>query len=247
MSQHPPAWDEPLTEMRADARLRAFAKLDSLEPSRAVDRAVLGLARAAARGGAPPVSAGGWSLRWGFPAAVAAAAVCAVVVHRTVSRPGAPRVADQHFVVERMQLPQSNALEMVRVSAHYRGTGSGVAASAAYLASSGAANSHGLLIPSLLAVSTPLLSIRTAPPHKRGSEEVTQRVATRSSERASRRDRELTARRRARPPWLIDSVDAPEVRPTSPPAPALSGAIGLSSNGARVQDARGEATRAAPH
>jgi hypothetical protein len=238
MNPRPPACDEPLAEMRAVARLRELAKLESLEPSRAVDRAVLGLAREAASRRAPRIRAAGdarrrraaHALRWGFPAAVAAAAVCAMVVQRTASRPAAARVAAQ-FIVERMQPSSSNALEMVRVSAHYRGAGSRVVAPAvsAYLAPTGLGESHRALVPSFILASVPLLSIGTAPLRKHGTEEQRPRAATRSSERASRRDREWTARRRLRPPELFDSVDftdpveLTELRPAPPPSPAPAG------------------------
>ncbi len=189
MSQRPPACDEPLAEMRADAMLRALSKLDSLAPSRTLDRTVRGLAREAANGRASRTAAAGRSVRWAFPVAVAAVAVCAVAVHRTASRPAGPRAVDQRLV-EPMQPPQS-----------------------------GAGNTQRWLIPAFIQASVPLLSIRSAPLRKRGVEEQAPRAATRSSERSSRRERDWTAHRRLRPPELIDSVDLLRPAPPPPRRP----------------------------
>jgi len=194
MSHQPMACDEPLDEMRADAALRAVAALDSVEPSRALDRAVLGQARAAASGRAPRMDTRARALRWGFPVAVAVAAVCAVVVHRTASRPGAPRVADQRLLAERMQPPRSTG------------------------------DFHGWLVPALSEVSAALLSIRTAPPHRRGSGEETPRAATRSSERASRREREEREWNRWRP-ILVEDVATSIEGSQPPPRPRKNGAL----------------------
>jgi len=120
MSRPPRAAHEGPGEPCADARLRALAKLDSLEPSRALDRAVLGLAREAASGRARSTRADrGLIVRWSLPAALAAAAVCAVLVHRTTSRPGAGAPPAAERLPEPMPPPQREALERVTVSARY--------------------------------------------------------------------------------------------------------------------------------
>jgi len=72
---------------------------------------------------------------------------------------------------------------------------------------------HGALIPSFIFASAPLLSIRTAPLRKHGTEEQTPRAAMRSSDRASRRDRESTLRRRMRPLELQPAFES-----ATPPA-----------------------------
>jgi len=247
-----PACDERRADMRADTTLRTLVELDSPEPSRALDRAVLALAREAASGRAPRRGAGGRPLRWGFPAAVAAAAVCAVVVQRTASSPATPSAAAQ-FLVGRTQ---NGALEMVKISAHYRGAEPGVGAPAApaHLARSDLGESHRTLIPSLIFASAPLLSISTAPLRRHGTEEQTPRAATRSSEQALRRDRQWTARRRMRPPGLYDSVDSSqpafeyEGRPAPPPPPVLGNSVnslGPSAPG-RSAHVRAESSAGAP-
>lgn len=94
MSRRPAALDE-LADLRADSALRTLANLDSLEPRPALDHAVLARAGAAAR---TPRATGARrslrlrpALRCGFAVAIAAAALCAVAVHRMVVS-GAPHL-----------------------------------------------------------------------------------------------------------------------------------------------------------
>lgn len=94
MSRRPAALDE-LADLRADSALRTLANLDSLEPRPALDQAVLARAGAAQT----PRATGARrslrlrpALRCGFAVAIAAAALCAVAVHRMVVRSGAPHL-----------------------------------------------------------------------------------------------------------------------------------------------------------
>ena len=110
------AFDEGLARVRDDAALRALAELDSLEPSRMLDRAVLEEAREAAapRGAASARARRSQRLaaavRWGVPAAIAAAAVCALVMPRSASRSMPQHHAAEQRLVERMHSASSSAL-----------------------------------------------------------------------------------------------------------------------------------------
>lgn len=144
MSPRPPAFAEGLAELRSDFMLRALAERDSLEPSRALDRAVLARARAGAQAARETSGADSRhrartaaALRWGVPAALATAAACAVVMQRMASHSSVP--ATDQPVFELMQVAPLGAVEMVSVSARRRGAGSAKSASApsAYIAAHG--------------------------------------------------------------------------------------------------------------
>lgn len=166
MSRGAPLLDEPFAELRADSTLRRLAERDSLEPSRALDRAVLAAARSSVRGTPEAVTRRrahrAQALRWGIPAALAAATVCAIVGHRPAARSGTARGADQR-VFELMQVAPIGALEMVSVSARYRGAGSRASTSAASMqAAPRAARKSQHATPELIWVSTPSFRMSTA-------------------------------------------------------------------------------------
>lgn len=104
------ALDEERPELRTDSTLRALAELDSIEPSRALDRAVLSRARAAAQtAGASHRSRARRVLGWSVPAAaIAAAAVCAVAMHQRAPRTEAAHAANQPFVVVMQSAPSGS-------------------------------------------------------------------------------------------------------------------------------------------
>lgn len=194
MNARPPACDD----LRSDATLRALAEHDALEPSRSLDRAVLARAREAAaaensrarRGGAAP------ALRWSLPAALAAAAICAVVVQRTTSRSGpAPAPGHRFFTL-------------------------------AHMASSTSGEFRGRLVPSFIEATNDLSVRVPPPragatTGARATAEWMPRAAAHSSQRAFPPDREWTARRPIQPFELIDSVaTSAGMRSVPPPPPA---------------------------
>lgn len=195
MSRGPPPFDEGLAELRADTMLRTLAERDSLEPPRALDRAVLARARSAVQPGGPtelgrrsrPASA----LRWAIPPALAAAAVFAVGVHRTDSHSGTPRGAGSRVFVL-MQVAPISALEIVRVSVRYRGAGG-----------SSASEHHGSK-PAFIETALSTRSVPIASPRERGSDEWARRDAARSRARALPAEREWNASG----PVLMDGIDA---------------------------------------
>ena len=192
MSVRSPPIDDGIAELRADSTLRALAERDALEPARALDRAVLASARATARNAC---AAGrrrrlgpGPALRWGIPAALAAGAVFAAVVHRTPSHSGAPRSPGQPLV-ELTQLAPITTLAMVRVSVRHRGERSRERASVSpaygpYVSLRTSNAPERGPIPSLIETSATFQPIRIPPQPKRGSEGWTQRNPTRASAHA---------------------------------------------------------------
>jgi len=190
MSGRVNAFDEGLAQVRDDATLRALAELDSLEPSRTLDRAVLEQAREAAAPRATAAPRGAASararrsqrlasaFRWGVPAAIAAAAFCALVMPRSASRSVASHAAEQRLV-ERMHSASSSALA-TRVST-----------APVDLAPSGPGNSQRRSTPKFIEASQALV-----------------------------RQAAWTAPSRMHPPELIESIDASTVlRSRSPPPP----------------------------
>jgi hypothetical protein len=92
-----------------DETLRAVAELDLLEPSRALDRAVLARARMAAHAARAADrrrrSFCGRVLRLGLAAAISAAALCAFLVQRTTSSSAPPRAGAERLMVLTQRAP----------------------------------------------------------------------------------------------------------------------------------------------
>lgn len=192
MSLRELAIDEGVAELRADSTLRALAERDALEPSRAIDRAVLASARATAQAacatGTRRRLGPGPALRWGIPAALAAGAVFAAVTHRTAVHSGAPRSPGQPLV-ELTQLAPITTLSMVRVSVRHRGERSRErpAVAPAYNPYVRAETSNAgppLPTSSLIETSATFQSIRIPPPPQLGSKEWTYRGVVDASARA---------------------------------------------------------------